>query len=516
MKPFTRHYLLVGWFLLLPMVIGTSPASAHEELTLTDRLIEHEFRVMPQRPRLLNRRQIGVYLRVTDNSGRDHRLTSSAIQLVQIGQQPVPVWRLGWQALANPYQTVERLDGFQAYFNQDYSTLKSLDRAFLQQNRLANRIEIRRIKHKMVAEAGATPKTGVKNSVKLLLGNKLAKGSALAPQSGYQFSGKSQPSQKLMALLSHQQQPLRSTGRYLNDSAWSSHERVVLKDQAINTENRNYLNYLKHLSLQVRSTRILNAGDPQQAEISFAGLDRLFFFNAAIVNASTTDTPESFHFRPAELTVSPRRFYSSESVNSAIPEVKGYLDTFETELGTNLIVVDLPPETLSQVHMSITVQLKTQDEIIHELALNLDLNQEIAESYRCWAGTATEQRFCDLTIGLTEGDREIMADWRGEKRESPWIRQDQRIRQMFADKDYEGLIILTLKQMPEQKAGEAMPLALAGDWMFLTAEAYKNRGKTAEALSWYRAIIREYPFSDRYPYAWQRLMEQNMKHLFEP
>jgi hypothetical protein len=351
-----------------------------------------------------------------------------------------------------------------------------------------------------------------------MIGRKLLDGNGLTRSTGYQLAGKTSPSPKLVALLSNRQAVMKTPGKYLNNQNLPDEKTpVVLKDQPTNTENRRYLNYLKTHLIREKSdfhkAHLKIDGQENKPMIVFSRLTDLFFFDAAIVNRTTAGSPVFYRYQPSELNVSARRFYPSDKVSTVMPEIRGYFDAFETELGANVLVLDVPEPALRDPAMSITVQIRTRDEKIHELYFHLNLNKDDHERYQCW--TINNNKFCDLTISLASSDRELIAYWHDQAPDSTWISLDQRFQRLFAAKDYQELILLANEVLPGKKAADVAPLPLVGDWIFLTAESYRNQGKIIEALNWYRTIVNEFPYSDHYAYSWHRLMEQNMRSLFE-
>jgi len=62
---------------------------------------------------------------------------------------------------------------------------------------------------------------------------------------------------------------------------------------------------------------------------------------------------------------------------------------------------------------------------------------------------------------------------------------------------------------------DSAPLPLIGDWAYITAESYRNLGEIQDAITWYRKIVSEFPYSDNYANSWYRLTTEHGKALFK-
>lgn len=557
MRVLTAKLYRGALILLFPMVVMSSGALATDYQPVDHPACQTSFTLTLERVRLLSQDQIGLFFHLADHCGRSRALDPDAFSGVSLDGKAVPVWRLNWIAGINPRQGIQSLKGYkQSFISESSQTRQSVQNA-LAAGKLANRIEIRGIGKEIAKETEITTseatldesvrdvlttdetrtKDALLKSLRHTLGanrleidqynndvsssNKTERSDSKQIQSFSQalnklsgFSGrdttqviiKGKPSRQLIDLitgLNINNGPLGETGRL---------SRLINLDNQNNTEYRQFADYLNRQFINP-----IGKGDKEKREepppFSFSSQTEVTFVNAEIIDqTSARDERKRWRYRPEKVEVRTASYPRSTGNINNPSEIKSFFDTFETSVGDNVLSLNINDYKRAAT-LQMIVNITAPDLKNYQFHITLYLHNILPDHYRCHDQDGV--LLCAVRQSLEVADLDLLASWNGKVPASRWTIKNEELKNRFEAKEYATCLDLIESELNPERIPTQIPVPLAADWLFMVAESRFYLNQPDIAVTWYRKIARDYPYSQHTAKAWYRLTEINGNFTFD-
>lgn len=503
------NLLARAWLLLFPMIVAASTAFSADLNEIHDRFFDPHYRIQIEQIRLLNRQQIGVAFRVSDQRGMNYKVGSSAIGTVRLNNRNMSNWTLDWREAFNPYNGIHPLNGFSQYFDTHYSGLRAIPDYLLKNHRTANRIEMVRIKDKTLVHSRRSIPFEQARLIRLIR-KQLMQTHQFSKFRDIQVVWRSRPSEAMIKLLENRDETKRFFSKLKSNQKVAKKSRGGIGYGPNQAEKR-----MLHRLLNSRyRTLIKEAGfEPISSNdrlIQFSAIDQAIFFDVEIIDRTTRPEHRVYHYRPAKLGIFTYSFMPNGVSNHAFPDIKRFMDLFETDFGQNRLVLTVSQNDINTDGLSINTAITTPDHRQHDLNIRLLLSSGTITTQRC-RKSYVYQEGLRHDCQLAQVDQELIAVWNGESPDSKWFFKSRELTQLYEQKNYsqyteQSTAILALNRLPFE-----VPVPIQADWTYYTAESFRLMDQPAKALDWYRKLVRDFPYCRHYSNAWYRMLEEQGK-----
>ena len=435
------------------------------------------FYILVEQVRVLNRHQIGFFLKVVDSNGVLQKLDSSSIIGCKLGERSFEFWQLEWYAFENPYQKIESVKGLKQYFEEDFVQLKSMDESFFKKHRNTNRIEIKKGTEKVVVQGeGSRRFKGRMNEVvRLVKGMKVFKEMKMASLNRSGRGLTNYPNNESVYRIegSKYQPNSRSNSLKLKNGLNSSESRIQLR------EIKSILSGNEHHKRSLSSNK--------KNLIVFSEMADATSLNASVVVRRSIQNGKVYHYRPRNLNIKTRHMDPVAAKEAQYSESQRFLHSFESATGYNLIILDVNIASIESEGIKFGFQIETDDSKTHHV---------------------------NARTRLEEADKGLLKYWLKGDVEQDAVKQHITLKQLFDSKQYQELVSQTKTIYSKRYWKRGTPMPFLAKWIFWTAEAYLQMGDRSEAIRFYRKLVREFSFSEDYTSAWGRLSNLGGSKLF--